>query len=82
MEGPGLPRQDRGALACRRLHRPSPNDAGYLLNLFALARLRASTTAVYVYARALITDIAGVLLLGEVLNARIAFALLCLFIGV
>ncbi len=51
-----------------------PTVLGYLLNLYALARVTASTTAVYVFAQPLIAGLAGVLLLGERFDGNTAVA--------
>jgi drug/metabolite transporter (DMT)-like permease len=45
-----------------------PTVIAYMLNAFALARVRASTTAVYIYLQPLVASVAGVLVLGEVLS--------------
>ena len=42
-----------------------PTFLGYLLNLFALERLRASTTAIYIYLQPLVAATAGFLVLDE-----------------
>jgi len=55
---------------------------GYLLNLFALARVRASTTAIYVYLQPLITGAASLVLLGEELTPGSLRALAALFVGI
>jgi drug/metabolite transporter (DMT)-like permease len=59
-----------------------PTMLAYLLNVFALARLRASTAAVYVYLQSLITAAAGALLLGERPTAGTAAAAACIFFGI
>lgn len=51
-----------------------PTVLGYLLNVFALARVAASTTALYVLGQPLIAGVAGVLLLGEALHGSTAIA--------
>jgi drug/metabolite transporter (DMT)-like permease len=57
-----------------------PTVVAYLLNIFALSRLRASTTAVYVYVQPLITATASWIVLGErvtrgmILSAGFVFA--------
>ena len=55
---------------------------GYLLNVFALARVRASTTAVYVYVQPLITGVASYYLLEERLSPGMLRAAVLLFIGI
>lgn len=42
-----------------------PTTIAYLLNLFALSRVTATTTTVYIYLQPLIANVAGVLVLGE-----------------
>jgi len=54
----------------------------YLLNVFALARVRASTTAIYVYLQPLITGVAAYWLLHEELGAGLLRAAIMLFIGI
>jgi drug/metabolite transporter (DMT)-like permease len=51
-----------------------PTTLAYLLNVFALARVAASTTALYVLGQPLIACMAGVLLLGESLYGSTALA--------
>lgn len=55
---------------------------GYLLNVFALSRLRASTTATYVYSQPLITGLAGTWFLGEKLSASTLQAAAFIFCGI
>ena len=47
---------------------------GYLLNMFALSKLRASTTAVYIYVQPLISGLAGVFFMGDELTSAVALA--------
>lgn len=54
----------------------------YLLNLYALARVRAATTAVYVYLQPLVAGAAGVAILGETLPPAAPLAATCLFAGI
>jgi len=54
----------------------------YLLNAFALARVRASTTAIYVYLQPVITGVAGYLLLHEELSSGMLRAAIMLFVGI
>jgi len=54
----------------------------YLLNAFALARLRASTTATYVYAQPLITGIGGRIVLGERATGGTFLSAACVFLGI
>lgn len=55
---------------------------GYLLNVYALARVRASTTAIYVYMQPLITGAAGAWILGEELGPGTLRAAVLLFAGI
>lgn len=55
---------------------------GYLLNVFALRRLRASTTAVYVFAQPLIAGVAGVTLLGEGFHGGTLLAAAGILVGI
>jgi drug/metabolite transporter (DMT)-like permease len=59
-----------------------PTAIGYLLNTYALSRIQASTTAVYVYSQPLITGLAGFWLMGERLSAALLWAGLMLFGGI
>lgn len=59
-----------------------PTVVAYLLNVYALARLRASTTAVYVYLQPLVSGAGGALLLGEELTSAVAIAALFVFAGI
>jgi len=59
-----------------------PTVVAYLLNFYALARVRASTTAFYVYAQPLITGVASVLILRETFRPGLIPAAVTLFIGV
>jgi drug/metabolite transporter (DMT)-like permease len=59
-----------------------PTSLGYLLHLYALARLRASTTAVYVFVQPLIAGIAGWLILGESLGANTLLGGAAIFAGI
>ncbi len=54
----------------------------YLLNTFALSRVRASTTAFYIYAQPVITAIASALLLDEAFQPGMGRAALALFVGI
>lgn len=54
----------------------------YLLNAFALARVRASTTAVYVYLQPMITGVAGYWLLEEEIGDGMLRAAVMLFLGI
>jgi drug/metabolite transporter (DMT)-like permease len=59
-----------------------PTLIAYLLNLFALARVRASTTAIYIYAQPLITASASALLLDERPTPGMLRAAALLFLGI
>ena len=59
-----------------------PTILAYLLNVFALARLRASTTAVYVYAQPLITAVAAWFVFGERPTVAMLLAAAALFVGI
>lgn len=54
----------------------------YLLNAFALARLRASTTAIYVYAQPLITGLSSRWVLGERATRGTLVSAACVFLGI
>jgi drug/metabolite transporter (DMT)-like permease len=56
-----------------------PTVVAYLLNNYALARVHASTTAVYIFLQPVIAAVAGALVLGERLSPEVitASALLC-----
>lgn len=58
-----------------------PTVLGYLLNVFALARVRASTTAFFIYLQPLITGGGGVLLLGESLRGDLFVSALLIGFG-
>lgn len=59
-----------------------PTFLAYLLNLYALARVRASTTAVYVYIQPLIAATSGALVLGERPTPALALAAAGIFAGI
>ncbi len=59
-----------------------PTALAYLLNLFALARLRASTTAVYIYTQPLVTVLASALVLGEAPTRGVLVAAVLVFAGI
>jgi len=59
-----------------------PTVLAYLLNLFALARVRASTVAVYVYAQPIISGLASWLVFGEQPTAAMLVAAPALFVGI
>jgi hypothetical protein len=59
-----------------------PTVVAYLLNMYALARVRASTTAVYVYAQPLITGLASWLAFGETPSGGMLLAAAGLFLGI
>lgn len=59
-----------------------PTCLGYLLNLFALERLRASTAAIYIYLQPLIAATAGALVLDEHLTPAVGAAAVLIFVGI
>ena len=59
-----------------------PTSLAYFLNAFALSRLRASTTAMYVYVQPLITGVAGAVLLGEELTRGLLLSAGLVFAGI
>jgi len=59
-----------------------PTTLAYLLNVFALSRLRASTTAVYIYMQPLIAGTAGWLFLNEEPTGGLLLAALLIFAGI
>ncbi|MFH0945959.1 MAG: DMT family transporter [Planctomycetota bacterium] len=58
-----------------------PTVLGYLLNIFALARVPASTTALFTYLQPVMTGAAGIVLLSESLTAGAVIAAAGLFLG-
>jgi len=59
-----------------------PTALAYFLNSFALAHVRATTTAVYVYLQPLITAVAGVLVLHEEVTRTMFVAAALVFAGI
>jgi drug/metabolite transporter (DMT)-like permease len=59
-----------------------PTVLAYLLNMFALERVRATTTAVYIYAQPLVAGLAAWIVFDEVPSIRMAIAATCLFVGI
>jgi len=59
-----------------------PTIIAYLLNVYALARLRASTTAVYVYSQPLIAGIAAWIVFGELPTPAMLLAAVAVFVGI
>lgn len=59
-----------------------PTILAYLLNMFALARVRATTTAVYIYLQPLVAGLASWWVFAEEPTPRLAAAALCLFAGI
>ena len=59
-----------------------PTILGYLLNVYALGRVRASTTAVYVYVQPVISALGGAAILGERLTPAVALSAAALFAGI
>ncbi|MBI4500012.1 MAG: DMT family transporter [Gemmatimonadetes bacterium] len=59
-----------------------PTVIAYLFNMFALARVQASTTAIYIYAQPLITGLASWVALGERPTRPMLLAVPALFAGI
>jgi drug/metabolite transporter (DMT)-like permease len=59
-----------------------PTTLAYLLNAWALARLRASTTAMYIYAQPLITGALSRVYLGERVSRGTIASAACIFVGI
>jgi drug/metabolite transporter (DMT)-like permease len=59
-----------------------PTILAYLLNVFALAHLRASTTAVYVYAQPLVAGTAAWIVFGELPTPAMLLAAVAVFGGI
>ena len=59
-----------------------PTSLSYLLNIWALGRVSASTTAVYVFSQPLIAGVAGILAFDERPSLSMAFAALAIFLGI
>jgi drug/metabolite transporter (DMT)-like permease len=59
-----------------------PTVISYLLAMFGLARVRASTTAIYVYSQPLIAGVASWFAFGEKPTAAMLVAAVALFIGI
>jgi drug/metabolite transporter (DMT)-like permease len=59
-----------------------PTILAYLLNTFALARVAASTTAVYVFLQPLVSGSAGVFVLGEPFGSGAALAAAAMVAGI
>ena len=59
-----------------------PTVLAYLLNMYGLARVPASTTAVFIYAQPLIGAVASWLVFGETPSAEMVVAAACLFAGI
>lgn len=59
-----------------------PTVLAYLLNMFALARVRATTTAVYIYSQPLVAGFASWIVFGERLTVDMGVAALLLFLGI
>jgi drug/metabolite transporter (DMT)-like permease len=59
-----------------------PTVLAYLFNMFALSRVEASTTAIYIYAQPLITGLASWLAFGEMPTRQMLFAAPALFVGI
>lgn len=59
-----------------------PTLLAYLLNMFALERVRATTTAIYIYAQPLVAGVASWVIFGERLSTGMSIAAACLFVGI
>src|SRR5262249_31641492 len=59
-----------------------PTALAYALNSWALSRVRASTTAVYVYVQPVITGLAGWIVLGEEITPTMLVSGACVFAGI
>ncbi len=59
-----------------------PTVVAYLLNMIALARVSASTAAVFIYLQPLIAGAGGVLVFGETLGPSVLLAASLLFVGI
>jgi drug/metabolite transporter (DMT)-like permease len=59
-----------------------PTVLAYLFNMFALARVPASTTAIYVYTQPLVGGLASRLMFGEQPTATMLVAAMAIFLGV
>ena len=59
-----------------------PTVIAYLLNTFALSRLRASTTAVYIYLQVIISALGGVVMRGEHLSPALLLTAVLVFVGI
>lgn len=59
-----------------------PTILAYLFNMYALARLRASTTAIYIYAQPLITGLASWVAFRETPTPPMLLGAVALFLGV
>jgi drug/metabolite transporter (DMT)-like permease len=59
-----------------------PTILAYLLNMFALARVRATTTAVYIYGQPIVAGLASWIVFSERPSAGMAIAGACLFVGI
>ncbi|QDU67629.1 DMT family transporter [Engelhardtia mirabilis] len=59
-----------------------PTVVGYLLNTFALSRVPASVTAIYIYVQPLIAGTAGIVLLGEHFRPLMIVAAALMFTGI
>ena len=59
-----------------------PTVLAYLLNMFALERVRATTTAIYIYAQPLVAGTASWMIFGERLSTNMGIAAVCLFVGI
>jgi drug/metabolite transporter (DMT)-like permease len=59
-----------------------PTLVAYVLNIYALARVKASTTAIYIYVQPLITGIASLFMLNEEPTLSMLASAVCVFAGI
>ena len=59
-----------------------PTIVAYLLNMFALARVRSSTAAIYIYGQPLVTGVASWATFGERPGPAMLLSGLALFVGI
>ena len=59
-----------------------PTTVAYVLNVFALSHLSASTTAIYIYLQPLVTVGASALILHEELTLAMGLSALLVFVGI
>lgn len=82
IDGPVLPDASSGAWGSLVMVLVFPTTLAYLLNMYALQHVRASTIAVYVFLQPLIAGVAGVWVRGESFGWSMAGAAACMLAGV